>query len=667
MTVRAAISLCLAFAGCGVADWPGPEGRREPAPERTPAASLAGTVVDVAGLPIAGAHVTTLPRGVEATTDAAGYWSIERLLPESYMLVVAATGYATQEVGPVTVVANEGEPVTTEVTLLAASPTNGVVRVRVVGPDELPLAGAVATASDGASVVTGTTDAAGIALLGGLAGLTVDVSVEDPTGRLGVFGSLGIAVPVAGGVDVAASLAGIPAASAVFVGAETCRLCHPDAASDFAATAHANALTLVTGAPAAGFADSTTVALGNASAVLSEVDGLATVTLTDSLGATDTWTVSGFIGGEARGAVPWAERSGGAWPLPVAWIAPNPDRAGFADGGWVAGDLNPWFNADGGFAYSGAPNPSTSAEATCFGCHATGFTLEENAGVVTMHGVSDTSARWDEAGVGCEACHGAGSEHVNAADADRSATITNPAWLDASRANDVCAQCHDARTGNAGVPYAWSATHGLFAPGDDLAEFGTSTYQAWSTGAAKGPHAQREEVSLSKHATGGWNARCADCHQSHGGGYAAETRQSTEDNSLCLGCHSTLSFSGSSEEAEAHTGHPLYLPDGLVEEGRCVGCHMPSSAAELEWSTATGAGDLRSHRMTAVPPSVTLEDFTAAGATELPAGQFAPNSCQECHAWNNYLFGGRFPGPTGDMTQAGTHSLLDLAYQGMFP
>ena len=44
-------------------------------------------------------------------------------------------------------------------------------------------------------------------------------------------------------------------------------------------------------------------------------------------------------------------------------------------------------------------------------------------------------------GVGCESCHGPGSEHIRAPQS-RAATIVNPAKLDFVRANDTCIQCH---------------------------------------------------------------------------------------------------------------------------------------------------------------------------------------------------------------------------------
>ena len=61
----------------------------------------------------------------------------------------------------------------------------------------------------------------------------------------------------------------------------------------------------------------------------------------------------------------------------------------------------------------------------CDGCHSVNYNIE-----------TKTVTEWN---VGCERCHGAGSEHV--ADKTR-ATIINPARMDYVQANDTCIQCH---------------------------------------------------------------------------------------------------------------------------------------------------------------------------------------------------------------------------------
>ncbi len=61
----------------------------------------------------------------------------------------------------------------------------------------------------------------------------------------------------------------------------------------------------------------------------------------------------------------------------------------------------------------------------CDGCHSVNYNIENK-----------TATEWN---VGCEKCHGPGSDHV--AHPSR-ANIVNPARLDSVQANDTCIQCH---------------------------------------------------------------------------------------------------------------------------------------------------------------------------------------------------------------------------------
>ena len=72
-----------------------------------------------------------------------------------------------------------------------------------------------------------------------------------------------------------------------------------------------------------------------------------------------------------------------------------------------------------------AENDKRPTGPTCDGCHSVNYDIR-----------TKTVSEWN---VGCEKCHGPGSEHV----ARPSKTnIVNPARLDFVRANDVCIQCH---------------------------------------------------------------------------------------------------------------------------------------------------------------------------------------------------------------------------------
>src|SRR2546428_4333167 len=61
----------------------------------------------------------------------------------------------------------------------------------------------------------------------------------------------------------------------------------------------------------------------------------------------------------------------------------------------------------------------------CDGCHSVNYDIK-----------TKTPTEWN---VGCERCHGPGSEHAGN---PNKANIVNPAKLDYVRANDTCIQCH---------------------------------------------------------------------------------------------------------------------------------------------------------------------------------------------------------------------------------
>ena len=62
---------------------------------------------------------------------------------------------------------------------------------------------------------------------------------------------------------------------------------------------------------------------------------------------------------------------------------------------------------------------------TCDGCHSVDYNIK-----------TKQVAEWN---VGCERCHGPGSEHVAHPLRDN---IVNPAQMDAAAGNDTCIECH---------------------------------------------------------------------------------------------------------------------------------------------------------------------------------------------------------------------------------
>src|SRR5437016_3729835 len=103
------------------------------------------------------------------------------------------------------------------------------------------------------------------------------------------------------------------------------------------------------------------------------------------------------------------------FPLPAQWDVTN--RI------W-----RPYFVKDGTDWWTSFYPPDNLKRPTgplCDGCHSVNYNIETK--IVT---------EWN---VGCERCHGPGSEHVRRPSL---ANIVNPARLDYVHANDVCIQCH---------------------------------------------------------------------------------------------------------------------------------------------------------------------------------------------------------------------------------
>ncbi len=125
-----------------------------------------------------------------------------------------------------------------------------------------------------------------------------------------------------------------------------------------------------------------------------------------------------------------------------------------------------------------APPVNTNAVQTmCASCHLTGWEryLDPSTGQYLVRAADDPAGEMnidddpamDEINVGCENCHGPGSEHV--ANPEGSRFIVNPRYLSSERATVVCGRCHDRRQGyggpTVGYTQAVSETGELARPG----------------------------------------------------------------------------------------------------------------------------------------------------------------------------------------------------------
>jgi predicted CXXCH cytochrome family protein len=201
---------------------------------------------------------------------------------------------------------------------------------------------------------------------------------------------------------------------------------------------------------------------------------------------------------------------------------------------------------------------------TCDGCHSVAYDVH-----------AKRPAEWN---VGCEACHGPGSEHA----AHPAAMNTlNPARMDYVAASDTCIQCHSqGRPLNnpiEGKYFDWAAGYHVGLRLQDywrLEEHGAgeSNFYYFADGTAHKNRMQGNDfVQSVMYARG---VTCFDCHDAHGTGNYAQLRKPAQE--LCQQCHAPMSANGPrTATLEEHTHHKAGSAGS-----ECVACHMPAIETE---------------------------------------------------------------------------------------
>jgi hypothetical protein len=271
------------------------------------------------------------------------------------------------------------------------------------------------------------------------------------------------------------------------------------------------------------------------------------------------------------------------------------------------------------------PVNNNAVQTMCAGCHLTGWERyqDKTTGEFLVRAVNDRGGEMnidddpepDEINVGCESCHGPGSEHV--ANGGRSRFIVNPKNLSAERSSVVCGRCHDRRQGYGGpiVGYtqAVSAAGELARPGISRHELITTFTDPIKKGPtmrgpgredniwaddihSNKPHQQYADFLKSKlYRNDRLLVACSDCHDMHGGTpYPRSLLHNANDpgSALCQRCHTVDVLSHMDTKLNAKM-------KGL--QTRCIDCHMPGTA-----NTGGIAGDYG--RMVKLPPYANAQD-----------------------------------------------------------
>ena len=364
--------------------------------------------------------------------------------------------------------------------------------------------------------------------------------------------------------------AAVTSPAAHYVGSQACQSCHQDIYARWKKTRMANIVRDPKIHPDAIIPDLSTIP-----------EGLPKITKADI----------GFVYGSHWKQRYFTKVGNDYFPLPIQWNIATKQWSKYhvpdTGGDWWA-------------QYYPDPKGDNSTRPTgplCDGCHSVNYNID-----------TKQPSEWN---VGCEMCHGAGSDHVKN---PKLFNILNPARQDYVHANDTCIQCHSQGRPLVdpikGQHYDWAVGYHA---GLTLADFwkledhklGETSFTHFPDGTAHKNRMQGNDFVQSLMYTRG--VTCFSCHDPHGTDNDALLRKPASQ--ICMSCHGPNTQNGPhAVSIEAHTHHKPDSPGS-----QCVACHMPKIQPELP-----GGPFVSSHTFHFVTP---VETDTLK----------IPNACNVCH------------------------------------
>jgi Flp pilus assembly protein TadD len=245
-----------------------------------------------------------------------------------------------------------------------------------------------------------------------------------------------------------------------------------------------------------------------------------------------------YVGSKSRGRTFLFEIDGFLYQAPINYYT--------AKNGW---EMSP------GYSHLREMELNHPVDSTCLFCHAS----VQPAVKGTVNRFAAASFLQD--GVGCERCHGPGSDHIRGLGG-----MINPGKLTGERRDSICAQCHlegEARIVRAGR----SQAH--YRPGDRLSEYLAIFVREDNAKERRGAVSQVESLAVSRcKVESGDRLSCLTCHDPHVQP-SADARVGYY-RAKCTGCHAPM--------AERH--HP--------RQQDCTACHMPrTESADIAHTEVT--------------------------------------------------------------------------------
>jgi len=257
-------------------------------------------------------------------------------------------------------------------------------------------------------------------------------------------------------------------------------------------------------------------------------------------------------------------------------------------------------------------NQAQNWNGMCADCHSTNLQKGYDFKADTFQTV------WKDINVHCEACHGAGSEHLEWAKlpemarlADKSyGLLVQTAELDNRTYVDRCARCHSRRT-------VFSDFPGYTA---DLMDHISPTMLIEPYYFPDGQILEEDYVyaSFTHSKMYMTDIKCNDCHNVHS---LKLVEEDIKANDLCLQCHRADIYDAYDHhfhKKQGETGEVLIAGDSVYDVGSgalCVNCHMTGRYF-------MGVDFRRDHSFRIPRPDLSLSTGS-------------PNACNECHSENS--------------------------------
>lgn len=402
-----------------------------------------------------------------------------------------------------------------------------------------------------------------------------------------------------------------PSGQATFVGSETCAGCHRTEADLWRGSQHKQAMDHATEKSVRGdFNDASFDYYGVRSRFFRK-DGKFFVETDGPDGKLATFQVKYTFGIDPLQQYLIEFPDGRIQALSVAWDSRPKDKGGqrwfhlYPDENIRHNDVLHWTKLNQNWNFM------------CAECHSTG--LRKNYDAANNR----YATTWSEISVGCEACHGQGSNHVSWARAqqnwwpfnrreDRSKGLLarfderqGVGWSQDPRSGklqrnlptnllrtevEMCGRCHARRSeiSEDWVPGRWlSDTHAIASP------IGRSVY--WPDGQIRDVEEPYNYVPFKQSKMFAAGVTCSDCHNPHSG------KQILAGNAVCLQCHASETYASAK-----HSHH-----DQANAEPNCISCHMPAR-------TYMVVDPRHDHSMRIPRPDLSVKLGT-------------PNACNYCH------------------------------------